>query len=136
MSLTPQKRKVIDDVESILEKNSVVTVSHIPADIFAASLQELSNNSSKHSFSFPYTSLHYISPEPTYGRFKVTRKLASSVDALVDHPIGTIREYPHSESRLGEPIAHRFAIDPSHSVNPRENMQYSIESQGGHSNVR
>ena len=84
----------------------------------------------------------YIPPAAAYlseaGRgaqpYKVTRK--SFVSAVVDHPEGAVVEYPEAGACAGNSVAHRFTIDPSDFVHPRDNIQFSIgDKHGGRNNV-
>jgi len=57
---------------------------------------------------------------------KVNRQ--TSLDGIVDHPLGVIVEYPETGSATGIRIGHRFAVDPlarkiSH---PKLNIQFSL----------
>ncbi|KII88254.1 hypothetical protein PLICRDRAFT_29844 [Plicaturopsis crispa FD-325 SS-3] len=58
------------------------------------------------------------------------------VDALIDHPIGVVVEYPQTGSSSNETVAHRFAIDPLRVYHPKFNLQYSLgDKHGGRKNV-
>jgi len=48
------------------------------------------------------------------------------VDALLDHPLGVVVEFPQSGYAPTRAVAHRFAVNPDHPVNPRANIQYSL----------
>ena len=65
---------------------------------------------------------------------RVTRK--SSVSAIVDHPEGAVVEYPEAGRRPGDSVAHRFTIDPSDYIHPRDNIQFSMgDKHGGRNDV-
>ncbi|KAJ7631405.1 hypothetical protein DFH06DRAFT_1439242 [Mycena polygramma] len=56
------------------------------------------------------------------------------VHALVDHPAGSIVEYPETGASkgIGIGIAHRFSVDPAAFSYPKECFQYSLgDSRGG-----
>ncbi|KAJ6598119.1 hypothetical protein DFH09DRAFT_889893, partial [Mycena vulgaris] len=54
------------------------------------------------------------------------------VHALVEHPIGSIVEYPETGSSEGISVAHLFSVDPDRFSHPKDNFQYSIgDFQGG-----
>ncbi|KAF5382081.1 hypothetical protein D9615_004312 [Tricholomella constricta] len=60
----------------------------------------------------------------------------TTVDALIDHPLNAIVEYPQTGSCKGESVAHRFVVDPTNFVHPKFNIQYSLgDGHGGHSDV-
>ena len=84
----------------------------------------------------------YIPPAATYFSEeelaaqcnKVTRK--SLVSAVVDHPVGAVVEYPEAGRCAGESVAHRFMIEPSDFIHPRDNIQYSMgDKHGGRNDV-
>ena len=136
MPLTLEQRQIIEDVKTTLETSGILSLSQIPTDVFAASLQTLSVDGGQ-PFSFISSSLHYIPPNAVFGsRLMVTRKNSSAVDAIVEHPISSIVEYPETGSQPGESVAHRFVIDPHNYVNPCLNMQYSVgPPEGAHPNT-
>ncbi|KAJ6452183.1 hypothetical protein C8R47DRAFT_998159 [Mycena vitilis] len=54
------------------------------------------------------------------------------VHALVEHPTGSIVEYPETGASKGIGIAHRFSVDPAAFSHPKECFQYSLgDSRGG-----
>ncbi|KAJ7815996.1 hypothetical protein B0H13DRAFT_2460922 [Mycena leptocephala] len=54
------------------------------------------------------------------------------VHALVDHPVGSIVEYPETGASKGVGIAHKFSVDPENFCHPKESFQYSLgDSHGG-----
>ncbi|KAJ6517779.1 hypothetical protein DFH09DRAFT_1098682 [Mycena vulgaris] len=58
------------------------------------------------------------------------------VNALVDHPLGSVVEYPETGNAKGFAIAHRFSVDPANFSHPRESFQYSLgDSHGGNPDV-
>ncbi|KAF9232965.1 hypothetical protein BU15DRAFT_90533 [Melanogaster broomeanus] len=54
-----------------------------------------------------------------------------SVDAIIEHPLGAIVEYPQTGVFPGQAIAHVFTIDPLSFENPKSNFQYSMGGNGG-----
>ncbi|KAI0054384.1 hypothetical protein BV25DRAFT_1949705 [Artomyces pyxidatus] len=57
----------------------------------------------------------------------------TTVDGLVDHPLGALVEFPETGSSAGKAVAHRFRIDPSAFQDPKDNIQYSLgDGHGGH----
>ncbi|KAJ7920959.1 hypothetical protein B0H13DRAFT_2230669 [Mycena leptocephala] len=59
------------------------------------------------------------------------------VHALVEHPLGSIVEYPETGASKGVGIAHRFSVDPANFCHPKECFQYSLgDSHGGEPYVR
>jgi len=139
MPLTQQQREVIDDVKTILSDSGIVSISHIPTDVFTASL--ISLESQDQTNTLPPFQIGYTPPTPFFfdksARPKVTRLAVSAVDAIIDHPLGALVEYPFSGLEPGHSIAHRFAIDPRSYIDPRRNIQYSLgrDSKGGHPNT-
>ena len=139
MSLTAEQCKAVEDAKSILQGAGVAIVSHILADVFAHSVQNIDIPKYSNSQSVSPPLFPYLSPLPSFSpvqSIRVTRNWSSAVNAVIDHPIGAILEYPQSGSCEGESIAHQLAIDPRNFVNPRKNMQYTIEMLAGHHNVR
>jgi len=140
MSLTAEQCKAIKDTKKILQDSGVADPSSFPTDVFASSLQSLANDNLVTRHSFPLPLFSYISFPPSFpatGHLKVTCNSSSAVDAVIDHPIGAIVEYPQSGSQPGEAIANRFAINPSDYVNPRNNLQYSTgKGRSGHANIK
>ena len=68
----------------------------------------------------------FTNREVAQGVNKVNRQ--TSLDGIVDHPLGVIVEYPETGSVTGIRIGHRFAVDPlarkiSH---PKLNIQFSL----------
>ncbi|KAJ7159144.1 hypothetical protein C8R43DRAFT_882333 [Mycena crocata] len=58
------------------------------------------------------------------------------VNAIVEHPVGSIVEYPETGTTRSVRIAHRFSIDPAKFSHPKENFQYSLgDSRGGESYI-
>ncbi|KAJ6485262.1 hypothetical protein DFH09DRAFT_1106230 [Mycena vulgaris] len=58
------------------------------------------------------------------------------VNALVDHPLGSIVEYPETGNAKGVAIAHRFSVDPANFSHPRESFQYSLgDFHGGNPDI-
>ncbi|KAJ7505090.1 hypothetical protein B0H11DRAFT_1709164 [Mycena galericulata] len=54
------------------------------------------------------------------------------VHAIVEHPAGSIVEFPETGTSKGVAIAHRFSVDPSNFSHPKDSIQYSLgDSQGG-----
>ncbi|KAJ7860303.1 hypothetical protein B0H13DRAFT_2569623 [Mycena leptocephala] len=54
------------------------------------------------------------------------------VHALLEHPIGSIVEYPQTGASKGVAIAHRFSVDPANFTHPKDSFQYSLgDSHGG-----
>lgn len=67
----------------------------------------------------------------------ITRQ--TDADRMVKHPKAAIVEYPECGATKEEIIFHRFTIDPSNFIHPRDNIQYSLSSDtsnGGHHNRR
>ena len=54
--------------------------------------------------------------------------------AILDHPINTVVEFPETGRFEGKAVAHRFCVDASKLISPRENIQYSLgdEHYGKH----
>ena len=139
MSLTAEQCKAVEDVKSILQGAGVALVSHIPADIFAHSVQKINIPKYYNSQSLSPPLFPYLSPLPSFSpaqSIRVTHNWSSAVNAVIDHPIGAILKYPQLGSCESEPIAHRLAIDLQNFVNLRKNMQYLIETLAGHHNVQ
>ena len=64
----------------------------------------------------------------------VTRQTRAS--AIVNHPVGSIVEYPETGQDAKDTIAHIFSIDPTNFTHPKANFQYSLgDSHGGRRNV-
>ena len=59
---------------------------------------------------------------------KVNRKV--TVDALVEHPLGALVEYPETGATTKQSVAHIFRIDPALFVRPESEFQYSLGSLG------
>jgi hypothetical protein len=54
------------------------------------------------------------------------------VHALLEHPIGSIVEYPQTGASKGVAIAHQFSVDPANFSHPKDSFQYSLgDSHGG-----
>ncbi|KAJ7649214.1 hypothetical protein B0H17DRAFT_1270949 [Mycena rosella] len=53
------------------------------------------------------------------------------VNAFVEHPLGSIVEYPETGAGPGLAIAHRFSVDPSNFSPPKESFQYSLGDSHG-----
>ena len=65
---------------------------------------------------------------------RVTRR--SFVSALVDHPEGTVVEYPEAGKVAGDAVAHQFTINPTRMLHPKNNIQFSLgDRHGGQDNV-
>ncbi|KAF8184741.1 hypothetical protein BJ912DRAFT_852992, partial [Pholiota molesta] len=76
----------------------------------------------------------FTSDEIAHGSNKVN--LRTTVDAIIDHPLNMLVEYPETGREPEYSVGHRFAIDPQDFINPRFNIQFSLgDSHGGHSNV-
>ncbi|KAF8493136.1 hypothetical protein JB92DRAFT_2835234 [Gautieria morchelliformis] len=66
---------------------------------------------------------------------RITRK--STVNWVIDHPVHAILEYPQTGTHLGDAVAHRFPIDHSLFIHPKENIQYSLgDAHGSHPDVQ
>ncbi|KAF8975638.1 hypothetical protein BDQ17DRAFT_1267859 [Cyathus striatus] len=64
---------------------------------------------------------------------KITSQL--KVERLIDHPLGTILEYPDTASSHYGNVAHRFTVNPHSKYHPRGNIQYSLGGiHGGEKN--
>lgn len=50
----------------------------------------------------------------------------SYIDALVDHPLLSIVEYPETGDAVDISIGHRFFVDPKDFLHPKLNIQYSL----------
>ncbi|KAF7969562.1 hypothetical protein HWV62_26919 [Athelia sp. TMB] len=60
----------------------------------------------------------------------------SRVNALIDHPLGAIVEYPETGAHPDERVAHRFQVDPVKFRHPKADFQYSLgDKHGGHKDV-
>ncbi|KAJ7788049.1 hypothetical protein B0H14DRAFT_2398806 [Mycena olivaceomarginata] len=82
----------------------------------------------------PPAAREFTSQEISAGLDCVNRQ--SYVHHLVDHPLGSIVEYPETGTSIGTGIAHRFSVDPANFHHPRESFQYSLgDSHGGDSHV-
>ncbi|KIJ16179.1 hypothetical protein PAXINDRAFT_11219 [Paxillus involutus ATCC 200175] len=60
------------------------------------------------------------------------------VDAIVEHPLGAIVEYPQTGEVTGARIAHIFNVDanPTRFTHPKSNFQYSLgDGHGGREDV-
>lgn len=64
---------------------------------------------------------------------RVTREL--NVDAIIDHPLEAVVEYPETGRVMGESVAHRFAVDPTAFRHPKNNIQYSLGGGQGQYSV-
>ncbi|KAF8547225.1 hypothetical protein OG21DRAFT_1425234 [Imleria badia] len=60
---------------------------------------------------------------------KVNRKVM--VDAIVEHPLGALIEYPETGAITKQNVAHIFRIDPAVFVRPESEFQYSLGLLGG-----
>ncbi|KZP27764.1 hypothetical protein FIBSPDRAFT_730391 [Athelia psychrophila] len=79
----------------------------------------------------PPAARRFTPPEILGKHNRLTQKTA--VDALVDHPLGALVEYPETGSCTGERIAHRFAVNPADFLHPKADFQYSLgDKHGGH----
>ncbi|KAJ7688326.1 hypothetical protein B0H14DRAFT_2653299 [Mycena olivaceomarginata] len=82
----------------------------------------------------PPAAREFTSQEISAGLDCVNRQ--SYVHRLVDHPLGSIVEYPETGTSIGTGIAHRFSVDSANFHHPRESFQYSLgDSHGGDSHV-
>ncbi|KAG2029724.1 hypothetical protein BDR03DRAFT_1018040 [Suillus americanus] len=66
--------------------------------------------------------------------------IQTTVDAIVEHPLRAIVEYPETGSVMGQAIAHIFSISANYIThkfdNPRASFQYSFgDGHGGWKNV-
>ncbi|KAG1802907.1 uncharacterized protein HD556DRAFT_1216010, partial [Suillus plorans] len=74
--------------------------------------------------------------EIAQGCNKVNRE--TSVDAIIEHPLGAIVEYPQTGSAPGDAVAHIFHVnpDPKLFIHPKSNLQYSLgDSHNGRQNA-
>lgn len=53
------------------------------------------------------------------------------VHTIVEHPVGSIVEYPETGTSEGVAVAHRFSIDPANFSHPKDNSQYSLGDSHG-----
>ncbi|KAG1727710.1 hypothetical protein EDB19DRAFT_1857471 [Suillus lakei] len=61
------------------------------------------------------------------------------VQALIEHPLGAIVEYPETGACEDSSVAHIFNVNPNpdHFINPKLNFQYSLgDGHGGWKNVQ
>ncbi|KAF8974325.1 hypothetical protein BDZ97DRAFT_11979 [Flammula alnicola] len=50
----------------------------------------------------------------------------SYIDALVDHPLGSIVEYPETGEGPNISVGHRFSVNPDDFLHPKLSIQYSL----------
>ncbi|KIK72133.1 hypothetical protein PAXRUDRAFT_181276, partial [Paxillus rubicundulus Ve08.2h10] len=74
----------------------------------------------------PPVARKFTDDEIDQGLNKVNRQ--TYVDAIIEHPPGTIVEYPQTGEVTGARIAHIFNVDsnPSRFIHPKSNFQYSL----------
>ena len=61
----------------------------------------------------------------------------SYASRFVEHPCGSIVEYPETGSSEGEAVLHQFAVDVESAYHPKDNIQYSLgETQGSRDDVK
>ncbi|KAJ6565296.1 hypothetical protein DFH09DRAFT_919678 [Mycena vulgaris] len=96
--------------------------------------QSLPNASSCSAFQ---GSLYVAPPARPFSAEEIRRGLnrinrQKYVYSIVEHPVGSIVEYPETGISQGVSIAHLFSVDPSSLSHPKESFQYSLgDSQGG-----
>ncbi|KAG2745354.1 hypothetical protein P692DRAFT_201720309 [Suillus brevipes Sb2] len=79
----------------------------------------------------------FTTDEVARGCNKINRE--TSVDAIIEHPLSAIVEYPQTGSAPGLAVAHVFHIDPSPNlfIHPKSNLQYSLgDSHNGRQNAQ
>jgi len=82
----------------------------------------------------PPPARNFTAEELVAKKDRVTRQTRAS--AIVNHPLGSIVEYPETGADTNKSVAHVFAVDPGHFVHPKLNFQYSLgDSQGIRKNV-
>ncbi|GJJ11594.1 hypothetical protein Clacol_005829 [Clathrus columnatus] len=87
----------------------------------------LDNNISSSCSSLLSTAfINYFSPSPTLFNLKEQLNRLMYVHGIVDHPIGTIVEFPETGHQMDVGITHRFRVNSQNFVNPKDNIQYSL----------
>jgi hypothetical protein len=86
----------------------------------------------------PLPARQFTADEISRNAHRVNRQ--TTVNAIVEHPLGAIVEYPETGSVMGQAIAHIFSISTNYIThefdNPKASFQYSFgDGHGGRKNV-
>ncbi|KAG2125773.1 uncharacterized protein EDB93DRAFT_1243973 [Suillus bovinus] len=86
----------------------------------------------------PPPARQFTADEISRNAHRVNRQ--TTVDAIVEHPLGAIVEYPETGSVMGQAVAHIFSISANYIThefdNPKASFQYSFgDGHGGRKNV-
>ncbi|KAF8580723.1 hypothetical protein K439DRAFT_1619588 [Ramaria rubella] len=84
----------------------------------------------------PSTAVPFTLQQILSGANRVTQQ--SYVQAIIEHPVNSVVEYPQTGMKMGKGITHHFLMNPkvSRFINPKDNIQYSLgDVHGQHARV-
>ena len=129
-SLTPEQLYAVHSAQQLLVNAGINISLSIPSQLLGISKQPLEAGADS-SFTIPTASASAPSLE-----FLVKLNCKSLVHGIINHPLGSIVEFPQSGLELNQGIAHRFTVDPQYLIHPKDNIQYSLgDSRGSRPNV-
>ncbi|KAJ7633292.1 hypothetical protein FB45DRAFT_1148985 [Roridomyces roridus] len=134
MPLSEVQLDAIAEAQRVLANVGLTTADLVDHDILEIPSRTVSHSTACSpvlgSLYRPPPARTFTAEELRLGLDQINRE--TYVSALVDHPLGSIVEYPETASRAGVGIAHCFCVEPSNFLRPEANFQYSLgDSHGG-----
>ena len=136
-SLLAQVGLTVSDYDTLSHASSrLLTHSSSPTPLFSHSCTpSQASNVSKPSLQvitsqyIPPPTKAFTADERMQGLNRVNHKVTT--DAIIEHPHGTMVEYPKTGARAGQNVAHIFKINLAMFIDPKSNFQYSLCAMGG-----